>query len=315
MNWLRMWLLGPQASTDAHKVDDLYMFIFWLCMFFFVLICVLVFGSIFAWRYKPGRKTPHITDHLGLELLWSVLPLMLCIGIFFWGVTSYLDGRVAPNEALEITVVAKKWQWAFEYPDGTRTLNEVHLPINKPVRFIMTSEDVLHDFFVPSMRAKHDVVPGRYTEIWFTPTVEGLQVATCAEYCGKGHSDMKAKVFVDTPEKYAKFMAEGGDEWKDYPSPEAYGKYLYSAKGCETCHTLDGTKLAQGGPSWKGIYGKMEKMTDGKEYKVDENYIMESIMNPSAKIVMGYENIMPTFQGLLRPRETDALIRFIKSLK
>jgi cytochrome c oxidase subunit II len=314
MNWLRSWLLGPQGSVYAGKIDDLYMVIFYLCMFFFLLIFVLTIGSVIVWRKKPGRKTPHITDNLPLELAWSIIPLLLCMGLFFWGVQRWMEAEVAPNEALEITVTAKKWQWAFEYPDGTRTLNEVHLPINKPARFIMSSEDVLHDFFVPDMRVKHDIVPGRYTEIWFTPTVPGLHHATCAEYCGKGHSDMQAKVFVDNPEQYAKWVLEGGDEWKTM-TPKEYGLYLYQSKGCETCHTLDGTKLAQGGPSWKGIFGKMEKMSDGKEYKVDENYIRESMMAPSAKIVMGYENIMPTFQGLLREREINALVAFIKMQK
>jgi cytochrome c oxidase subunit II len=314
MNWLRSWLLGPQGSVYAGKIDDLYMVIFYLCIFFFLLIFVLTIGSVIVWRKRPGRKTPHITDNLPLELAWSIIPLLLCMGLFFWGVQRWMEAEVAPNEALEITVTAKKWQWAFEYPDGTRTLNEVHLPINKPARFIMSSEDVLHDFFVPDMRVKHDIVPGRYTEIWFTPTVPGLHHATCAEYCGKGHSDMQAKVFVDNPEQYAKWVLEGGDEWKTM-TPKEYGLYLYQSKGCETCHTLDGTKLAQGGPSWKGIFGKMEKMSDGKEYKVDENYIRESMMAPSAKIVMGYENIMPTFQGLLREREINALVAFIKMQK
>jgi cytochrome c oxidase subunit II len=314
MNWLRAWLLGPQGSVFAGKVDNLYMFIFGLSAFFFLLIAVLAIGSAIVWRRKPGRKTPHITDNLTLELVWSVVPLLICIGIFFWGVDGFVEGQVAPNEALEITVTAKKWQWAFEYPDGTRTLNEVHVPVNKPVRFLMSSEDVLHDFFVPDMRVKHDIVPGRYTQVWFTPTVEGLHRATCAEYCGKGHSDMSAKVYVDSPEKYAKWMEEGGDEWKTM-SPKEYGMLLYQSKGCETCHTLDGSKLAQGGPSWKGIFGKMEKMSDGKEYKIDENYIRESMMSPSAKVAAGYENIMPTFQGLLREREINALINFVKAQK
>lgn len=314
MNWFRNWLLGSQGSVYAGKVDTVYMFIFWLTIFFLVLITVLTIGSAIVWRFKPGRKTPHITDHLGLELTWTVLPLLIVVGLFFWGTQSYLEGITAPNEAMEITVTAKKWQWAFEYPDGTRTLNEVHLQVGKPVRFIMTSEDVLHDFYVPSMRVKHDIVPGRYTEVWFTPLVEGKQAATCAEYCGKSHSDMKAVVWVDSPAKYAKWVEEGGDEWKTM-TPKEFGMYLYQSKGCETCHTLDGSKLAQGGPSWKGIFGKMEKMNDGKEYKVDENYIRESMMNPSAKIVAGYENIMPTFQGLLREREITALINFIKLQK
>jgi cytochrome c oxidase subunit II len=215
---------------------------------------------------------------------------------------------------LEITVVAKKWVWQFEYPDGTRTLNEVHLPVNKPVRFIMTSEDVLHDFYVPEMRVKMDVIPNRYTELWFQPDKEGLFILTCAEYCGKGHSDMMGKVFVDNDEKYKKWVEEGGDEWKTM-TPEQYGLLLYESKGCSTCHSLDGSPMAGGGPSWKGIFGATHKMVDGKEFKVDENYIRESIMNPGAKIVAGYENIMPVFQGLLREREINALVNFVKTRK
>jgi len=165
------------------------------------------------------------------------------------------------------------------------------------------------------MRVKTDIVPGRYTQIWFTPTVTGQFVSTCAEYCGKGHSDMHAKVFVDSPADYQKWVIEGGDEWKEYKTPADYGRALYSAKGCETCHTLDGRKIADGGPSWLGIFGKMEKMTDGKEYKVDENYVRESMMVPSAKVVAGYQNVMPVFQGLLREREINALIAFIKTVK
>ena len=314
MNWLRTWLLGPSGSAYATQVDNLYVFLVFLSIFFFVLVSVLAIGSVLVWPRKEGRKTPHITDHVGLELTWSIVPLLIVIGVFFWGLQGWLQYTVAPNEAMEITVVAKKWQWAFEYPDGTRTLNEVHVPINKPVRFIMTSEDVLHDFFIPSMRVKHDVIPGRYTEVWFNPNVEGLHTVACAEYCGKGHSDMAAKIYVDTPEKYAKWVLEGGDEWKTM-TPQEYGMFLYQGKGCETCHTLDGTRLAQGGPSWKGLFGKMEKMSDGKEYKVDENYIRESIVNPGAKVVAGYENVMPTFQGLLREREIRALINFIKLQK
>lgn len=315
MNWFRNWLMGPQGSLFANKVDNAYIFIFFLCLAFFLLITVLAVGSPIVWRHKVGKKTPHITDNLPLELAWSIIPLLMCIGLFFWGTTDFVEGQVAPNEAMEITVTAKKWQWAFEYPDGTRTLNEVHVPVDKPVRFIMGSEDVLHDFFVPDMRTKADVVPGRYTSVWFTPTVAGVHVLTCAEYCGKGHSDMHGKVYVDTPVQYAKWVAEGGDEWKEFKTPAEYGRFLYNQKGCENCHTLDGKKIADGGPSWKGIYGKMEMMKDGKEYKIDENYIRESILAPSAKVVMGYNDIMPTFQGLLRPREINALIAFIKTMK
>lgn len=314
MNWLRSLLLPQQGSAYAGNVDKLFMFLVYMSIFFFTLVAGLVIWSVIRYRRKPGRKTPHITDHLGLELTWSIIPLIIVMGVFFWGFRNYIQSQVAPNEALEITVTAKKWVWSFEYPDGTRTLNEVHLPVNKPVRFIMTSEDVIHDFYVPDMRVKMDIVPNRYTEVWFQPTVEGFHQLTCAEYCGKGHSDMRGKIIVDSPEKYQKWVEEGGDEWKTM-SPMAYGQLLYESKGCSTCHSLDGTRIQGGGPSWKGIFGRPEKMNDGKEYMVDANYLRESMMVPSAKVVAGYDNIMPVFQGLLREREISALIQFIKAQK
>jgi cytochrome c oxidase subunit II len=314
MNWLRSYLLPQQGSAYASEVDDLFMFLVYLSIFFFLLVAGIAFWSIWRYRRRAGRTTPHITEHLGLELTWSIVPLIIVIGVFFWGFDGYMKAAIAPNEALEITVVAKKWVWQFEYPDGTRTLNEVHVPVNKPVRFIMTSEDVLHDFYVPEMRVKMDVIPNRYTDLWFQPDKEGLFTLTCAEYCGKGHSDMMGKVFVDNEEKYKKWVEEGGDEWKTM-TPEQYGMLLYESKGCSTCHSLDGSPMAGGGPSWKGIFGATHKMVDGKEYKVDENYIRESILNPGVKIVAGYENIMPVFQGLLRERETNALVQFVKTRK
>lgn len=314
MNWLRSYLLPQPGSAFASEVDDLFMFLVYLSIFFFLLVTGLALWSVIRYRRKAGRKTPHTTDHLGLELTWSIVPLIIVIGVFFWGFHGYMKAAIAPNEALEITVVAKKWVWQFEYPDGTRTLNEVHLPVNKPVRFIMTSEDVLHDFYVPEMRVKMDVVPNRYTELWFEPHTEGLFHLTCAEYCGKGHSDMMGKVFVDNEEKYRKWVEEGGDEWKTM-TPDEYGMLLYESKGCSTCHSLDGSPMAGGGPSWKGIFGATHKMADGKEFKVDENYLRESILNPGAKIVAGYENIMPVFQGLLREREVNALVQFVKTRK
>ncbi len=314
MNWFRSLFLPTQGSAYAKDMDSLFMFLVFMSIFFFLLVAGLVFFSITVYRRKPGRRTPHITDHLGLELAWSIIPLILVMGVFFWGFRDYMKTQVAPNEALEITVTAKKWVWAFEYPDGTRTLNELHLQVGKPVRFIMTSEDVIHDFYAPEMRVKMDVIPNRYTELWFQPDKEGVFHLTCAEYCGKGHSDMKANIIVDSEAKYKHWVEEGGDEWKTM-KPVDYGRLVYESKGCATCHSLDGTRMQGGGPSYKGLFGRMEKLTDGKEVKVDENYLRESMLVPGAKVVAGYENIMPVFQGLLREREIAALITFIKAQK
>ena len=258
MEWLRRLLLPvDQGSEFAKHIDTMYMAIFWLSvvMFFGLMIPM----CYFAWRYrfKPGRVTPHQTHSTVMEITWTVIPLLLCVGLFFWGIIGYMQFAVGPGESMEIQVTAKQWLWQFEFPDGTRAVNELHVPVNKSIHLVMTSEDVLHDFFIPDMRVKRDIIPGRYTEYWFTPTTVGEHVSTCAEYCGKGHSDMKAKVFVDTPEAFAKWMETGGDEWMHH-TPEEWGRIQYEQKGCQTCHNVDGTRSK--GPTWKGIYGKPEEL-------------------------------------------------------
>jgi len=306
-------MMGPQASEHAGKVDDLYMFIFWLTMAFFVLICYLT--VTFAWKYKrkkEGVLTIELKHNLALELAWSIIPLILVIGIFFWGFNDYAAASVAPNDALEIHVTAKKWAWTFEYPDGTRSIRSLHVPVNKPVRLILTSEDVLHAFFIPSLRTKTDVIPGRYVDINFTATVSGRHQVFCAEYCGRDHSGMMADLFVDSPAKYAEWL-EKGDEELYKMKPADLGKMVWEMKGCNSCHTVDGVKGE--GPSFKGLYGRTEKFKDGSTIVVDENYIRESILNPQAKVVAGYEPVMPTFQGLLREIELKGVIAYIKELK
>lgn len=318
MEWIRSLMLPMQGSDFAREVDYVYMGIFWLSVV--LQIGIVVAMCYFAWRYRyvPGRVTPHQTHNTTLEIVWSVLPLLLCVGLFFWGLVGYMKFIVAPGDATEIQVTAQKWQWQFEYPDGTRSLNELHLPVNKAARFVMTSVDVLHDFYVPDMRVKHDVVPGRYTQIWFKPTALGEHVATCAEYCGKGHSDMHARVFVETQADFEKWMATGGTEWEEYKTHmQDWGKIQYERKGCSTCHSVDGSKSK--GPTWKGAWGEPVKVkqSDGTTVTVtvDENYVRESMMQPGAKVVDGFENIMPTFQGLLRQNEMDGLVAYIKSLQ
>jgi cytochrome c oxidase subunit II len=312
MDWIRASMLPRQGSVFAGEVDFLYMFLFWLSVVLFLGIAVPSLYFCWRYRYQPGRVTPHQTHNTVLEITWSILPLFLCVGIFFWGLASWMKSTVAPGEAMEIQITAKKWLWQFEYPDGSRTVNDLHLPVGKPARFVMTSEDVLHDFFVPDMRVKHDIVPGRYTEVWFTPTLLGLHTVTCAEYCGKGHSDMQAKLTVETEADFKKWLETGGTEWMNY-TPEEWGKIQRDEKGCATCHSIDGSRGQ--GPSWKGIWGKMEKLSDGKEVLVDENYVRESMMFPQAKIVAGFQPIMPTFQGLLHDQDVRGLIAYIKTLK
>jgi cytochrome c oxidase subunit 2 len=289
------------------------MFIIYLTLFFFFFNGALIWYAVRRWRRRPADgATPHITHDTRLELLWSLIPLVVVMLIFFWGFSGYVKAWVAPNDAMEVVVTGKKWVWQFEYPDGTRTLNDLHVPVNKPVKLIMHSEDVIHSFFVPGFRLKRDVIPGRYTELWFTATQPGVQQVFCAEYCGKGHSDMLARIFVDTQEQYETFLREGDEQVRQMPLVEL-GKLVYENKGCATCHSLDGTRGQ--GPSFKGIWASAQRATDGKEHTVDANYIRESILQPQAVVVQGFEPIMPTFQGLLREREIQGVIEYIKSLQ
>ena len=313
MNWLRDWMLPSQGSEYGRDYDFMYMSLVWFSAVFFVLIAGLLL--YFVVRYKRRENdgpTPHITHNLKLELAWSIIPLILVIGIFFWGFNGYMNATVSPGDALEIQVIGKKWLWTFEYPDGMRTINEIHVPVNRAVRLIMTSEDVIHSFFIPGMRIKQDVVPGRYTEEWFLPEKTGFLQVFCAEYCGKEHSTMRAKIFVDDAAKYAEWLEKGDEQTQTMPLQEL-GLRVWENRGCKQCHSTDGVRGQ--GPSFKNIWGKMEKFTDGKSALVDANYVRESMMQPQAKIVAGFEPIMPTFQGLLREREILGVIEYIKSLQ
>ena len=311
MNWLKSIMLPVQGSVYASQYDDLFIFIVLLTLFFFVLIAVIL--GVFVWRYRrrgPDDVTPHLAYNARLEVVWTVIPVIIVIIIFVWGFKDYMNATTAPGDALEIQVIAKQWLWQFEYPDGMRTVNEIHIPVGKPVRFILSSENVIHSFFVPGFRVKKDVVPSMYTELWFQPEKQGVYTLFCAEYCGRGHSDMLGKIFVDSEEKFKEWQELGDEQSRTMPLAEL-GALLYESRGCETCHSLDGSR--RDGPSFKGIFGHEVRFTDGTSLTVDENYIRESILDSQAKIVAGFEGIMPTFQGLLREREISALVEFVKS--
>jgi cytochrome c oxidase subunit II len=305
-------LLFPIAgSAHARSIDAAFFFILLISVFFFVLIAGLLTYFLTKYRRrKIAEPTPYFTHHFGLEVAWTVIPLIVVIVIFFVGFHGYMDAQISPAEPLEIRVYGKKWLWQFEYPSGIRSLNEFHVPVGRPVKLIMTSEDVLHSFFLPTMRVKQDVVPGRYTQIWFEPEVLGVHTVFCAEYCGRGHSDMLAKMHVDDEAQYEDWVLTGGDLGKDMPLSE-FGALLYEARGCVTCHSVDGTRRE--GPSFLGVYGHEVRLADGSTVMADEDYIRESILRPQAKVVAGFEPVMPTFEGLLREREIDALIEFIKA--
>lgn len=316
-----MKLRLPQASTLAGTVDTLFDFILWTSVVSFVIIVLgkLIFLIHFRRRRVPEQESLYITGHTATEVSVALILLVWVMVIFYWGWIGYQKLRVAPAGAMEINVMAKQWLWEIQYPDGRRLTNELVVPKGKPVKLIMTSKDVLHSFFVPNFRVKQDIVPNTYTSLWFEAIETGEHPVYCAEYCGVAHSGMLAKVRVLEPEEFerwqlARFLGEAraaeGEE-KRKSLAEA-GREVFFAKGCQACHTTDGSKGL--GPTHKGIFGATEQLEGGGTAAVDENYIRESLMEPSKKVVKGFQPIMPTFQGQLNDEEINALIGFIKSL-
>ncbi|MCC6262521.1 MAG: cytochrome c oxidase subunit II [Bryobacterales bacterium] len=314
MNWLRELMMPvTQASDYAREVDNIYMFITYFGIFFYA---VIVFGvGYFVYKYRRRRQneeTPDITHNTALEIIWTVIPSIPLVVMAFWGFNTYMQARVAPADALEIKVIAKKWAWEFTYPNGMSFGQEMHVPAGRPVKLVMISQDVIHDFYLPDFRIKADIVPNRYTQLWFNADEPGEHQVFCAEYCGRDHSNMLAKVVVDTEEQYQQWLEQKAEEAMNMPLPEL-GKLLYVNKGCNTCHSIDGTRIQ--GPSFKGIWGQTHQFSNAAPAVVDENYIRESLLQPTARVRAGYEAIMPSFQGLLREREIQALAEYVKSLK
>lgn len=317
--------LPRQMSTLAENVDSMYYFIFWVSVFFFVAIIGVALWCLY--RYHAS-KHPHATPpghHDVLELFWTFAPLLLLIPMFHYGFKGYVRAMVAPDDSIEVRVRGKQWAWDFYYPGDTEpSPSELVVPVARPVKMLMSSQDVLHSFYVPEFRVKRDVVPGMYSSVWFEANqttsrydadenkVSGEPIDLfCTEYCGTSHSQMLAKVHVVSEADYAAFIA-GKDRMPEGKPLEVVGAELYTKNACNTCHTVDGSPLV--GPSFKGLFGKTEQFADGSSTTVDETYIRESILQPQAKIVEGYEGrVMPPF--VLKDWKVDALIAYIKSLK
>ncbi len=293
------------ASTTAGHVDALYIFLVLVCAIMTVLIFVTV--TVFAIKFRRrGQKPEQIEGSNILEITWSVIPLGVFMAFFVWGAVLYFQERTPPQDATEVYTVAKQWMWKFEHIEGQREINELHVPVGRDVKLIMTSQDVIHSFYVPAFRIKQDVLPGRYTTMWFHATKPGTYHVFCAEYCGTQHSGMIGWVIVMEPRDYEAWMSGSGSQ------PLAVtGKQLFSQFGCITCHRFD----TQGrGPNLVGVYGKPVLLEDGRTVIADENYIRESILDPGAKIVNGFKPIMPTFQGQVSDEQLSALVAYVKSL-
>lgn len=304
-----------QAAENAAKVDDLFYFVLYVSVFFFLLIMTILSVFVIRYRRREGVEPEQSPSHnTVLEIVWSVIPTALVVYMFYAGFTGYLEKRTPPTDAYEIGVTAQKWSWNFTYPNG-HTTNVLHLPVGVETQMLMSSEDVIHSFFVPAFREKMDVVPGRYTKAWFTPTIVGTYDLFCAEYCGTQHSEMITKVVVhpqDGPDSFENWLREDSD-FLSKLSPSEGGKKVYQLRGCGQCHSLDGT--SGNGPTFKDVWGTERVMADGSKVLFDENYVRESILMPKAKVLAGYEPVMPTFQGRIKDAEITALIAFLKSLE
>ena len=301
-------LFPQQASAQAAQVDAVYFFMVAVTAFFSLLIATLV--VVFAVKYRR-RSDDEIGDpihgSLPLELLWTFVPFGIVMIMFGWGAKVFFDLYRPPAGAMEIFVVGKQWMWKVQHMDGQREINELHVPVGRPVKLIMGSEDVLHSYFIPEFRVKSDVVPGRYTTMWFQATKAGRYHLFCAEYCGTKHSGMVGNVIAMEPADFQAWL--GGGRAED--SPAAAGAKLFQDLVCNTCHVGD----TQGrGPVLTGVYGKPVQLQTGGTVIADDAYIRESIVNPQAKIVAGFQPIMPTFQGLVTEEQLLQLIAYIRSL-
>lgn len=301
-------LFPEQASTFAKDIDALYLFIIAVCAVFAlgVSIAVVVFGVIYRRRHD-GEVGARIEGNLPLELTWSIIPTMISMVMFAWGASSFYHMRTPPEEALQIYAVGKQWMWKFQHLEGQREINELHVPLGRPVKVTVTSEDVVHSLYFPSFRTKIDAIPGRYTQLWFEATKAGEYHIFCAEYCGTSHSGMIGKVVVLEPAAYQAWLAGGGGEG----TLVERGERLFEELACGSCHLDSG----QGrGPSLKDIVGTTVELANGATAVVDEGYLRESIMNSQAKIVKGYQPLMPAFQGLVSEDNLVALVEYVKSL-
>lgn len=306
-----VWL-PERGSTFAAGVDFNWNLVFWISAFFFALVTFLLVLFVLRYRERPGYVAESAPSHsTSLEIFWSVVPTIIVVGLFWSGYRTYLDMATPPAGAYEIQVTGQKWNWLFTYPNGYVD-GQLHVPEHTPVRLVMTSQDVMHAFFVPVFRVKRDVIPGRYTELWFEALGPGTHDVLCAEYCGKSHSAMLTKVVVHERADYERWLAEASDFLSRMPPAEA-GQLLYAQRGCRQCHSVDGAKGI--GPTFQGLYGHDQPLVAGGSVRVDENYIRESILTPRAKVVAGYEAVMPSYQGRLRDEEIAAIVEYVKTLK
>jgi cytochrome c oxidase subunit 2 len=312
MDWNYLPIFPHSASNFAPRIDALYAYLVTVSAFFSILIASLIVFFAVKYRRKSESEIPapmdeHSAGGMLLEITWSVIPLLLSLVMFGWGAIIFFDESKPPSDAMEIWVTGKQWMWKIQHLEGTREINELHVPVNRNIRLTLTSEDVIHDFYVPAFRTKTDVVPGRYTTEWFRPTKVGQYHLFCAEYCGTKHSGMIGTIYVMEPSEYDAWLTGGGG----MGSMAQKGEALFQQLGCVTCHVSDGHGRC---PKLEGLWGTKVELKGGATVTADASYVRESIVNPLAKIVNGYEPIMPTFQGLVSEDQIQQLIEYVKSI-
>jgi cytochrome c oxidase subunit 2 len=301
-------LFPTEASQGAAQVDHLVLFMVAVSAFFTLLIFALI--AYFAVRYRrrrPDERPEQISGNVKLELTWTFVPAAITVVMFGWGAKVFVDARTPPSDAMEIFVVGKQWMWKIQHSEGRREINELHVPLGRAVKVVMTSQDVIHDFAIPAFRVKEDVVPGLYTSEWFVPTRVGEYHLFCDQYCGAKHAEMAGRVIVCTPADYEKWLA--GDLTAEPPA--LVGKKLFELYGCYTCH-------GQYAPTLAGLYGRPVDVIDGHGVRrtviADEAYLRQVILDPGAQLVVGYPNRMPSFKSTLSEEQILDLIEYIKSL-
>lgn len=302
-------LMPGAASTQAADTDAIFFGLLGLAVAIILLVLALVIT--FAIRYRRGSKAergplPAVVSR-EFEIAWTAVTLFIAVFVFWWAASAELSALVAPKDALEIHVVARQWMWKTQHANGAREINELHVPIGAPVRLVMTSQDVIHSFFVPAFRMKKDVLPGRYTETWFDANKLGEFHLFCAEYCGTDHARMIGRIVVMTPEDYARWLSaqpEGDDLAHE-------GAALFVSAGCSGCHAPSSNVHA---PDLAGLYGRAVQLTEGRIVTADDAYIRDSILQPRRDVAAGYEPIMPSFAGILSDGDLQSLVAYIRSL-
>ena len=313
------WMPERSDSTVAGDVDGLFYFIYYLSLFFFLLITFLLIAFIIKYRHREGQKPhePAAGHSTALELTWTIIPTILLLVVFYYGFRGFLNMMVEPPDSYEVLVTGKQWNWTFTY--GGQYVSDdgkLHIPVNTPIRFVLSSNDVIHSFFLPAMRVKKDVVPGRYNRLWVKATDIGESEIYCAEYCGISHSQMLSSVVVESQADFEKFLDRIKD-WTKTKTPLEAGEMLYKTRGCEQCHSVDGTPKI--GPTWKDMFGNQVPIVGKGNVLADENYIRESILYPNAKIHQGFGNAsglspMSSFLGQLNDNDIMAIISYMKSI-